>query len=96
VLWSVVEHGKLLGHMGGTPSCIWFVHLEVLVLFINIVVSGRGSCPLACRSVLLRRVSSHSSLLLCASLPSFPCASQWSRSCMLPRLCAFVCRLCCG
>jgi hypothetical protein len=44
VLGSVVEHGKFLGCMGGTPSCVWSVHLEVLVLFINVIVSGRGSC----------------------------------------------------
>jgi hypothetical protein len=96
VLGSVVEHGKLLGRMGGMPSCIWFMHLEVLVLFVNVVVSGRGSCPLACRSVLLRRAGSRSSLLFCACLPSFPCASEWSHSFLLPGLHASVRRLWCG
>jgi hypothetical protein len=96
MLGSVVEHGKLLGHMGGTPSCIWFTRLEVLVLFVNVIVSGRGSCPLACRSVLLHRAGSRSSLLFCTCLPSFPCASEWSRSFLFPGLRAFVRRLWCG
>jgi hypothetical protein len=96
VLRSVVEHGKLLGHMGGMPSCVWFTCLEVLVLFVNVVVSGRGSCPLACRSVLLRRTGSRSSLLFCACFPSFPCASEWSRSCLFLGLHASVCHLWCG
>jgi hypothetical protein len=93
---SVVERGKLLGCMGRTPSCVWFARFEVLVLFVNVVVSGRGGCPLACRSVLLRRVGSRSSLLFCACLPSFPCASEWSRSFLLPGLCASVRHLWCG
>jgi hypothetical protein len=39
--------------MSGTPSCVWFMHLEVLVLFIKAIVSGGGCFPLACRRVLL-------------------------------------------
>jgi hypothetical protein len=96
VLGSVVERGKLLGFMGGMPSCVWFTHLEVLVLFVNVIVFGRGSCPLVCRSVLLRRAGSRSSLLLCACFPSFPYANEWSHSFFLPGLHAFVRRLWCG
>jgi hypothetical protein len=66
MLGSVVECGKLLGRMGGMISCIWFTRLEVLVLFSNVVVSGRGGFPLACRNVLLRWAGSRSSLLFCA------------------------------
>jgi hypothetical protein len=96
MLGSVVKCGKLLGHMGGMTSCVWFACLEVIVLFVNVFVSGRGSCPLACRIVLLHRAGSRSSLLFYACMPSFPCASEWSRSCLLLGLCDSVLRLWCG
>jgi hypothetical protein len=37
---------------GGMPSCVWFARLEVLVLFVKVIVSGGGFCPLSFMHVL--------------------------------------------
>jgi len=49
-VWSSVL--SFFWRMGGTPSCVFSTHLEVLVLFIKAMVSGGGCCPLAYKRVL--------------------------------------------
>jgi hypothetical protein len=51
-VWVLSSVVRCFWPMGRTPSCIGFTRLEVLVLFIKVIVSGGGCCPLACRRVL--------------------------------------------
>jgi hypothetical protein len=89
---SVVERCKFAFGAWVERLHVWFACLEVLVLFVKVIVSGGGCCPLACRHglvcvgwvVVSPCCSTHVS-------PSCSCASAWSHSfCCLDCVLAFV------
>jgi hypothetical protein len=101
---SVVDRCKLLLVHGLNAFMHWVVHLRgSSYLVIEVIVSGWGCCPLACRWSCLCRAGSRSPCCFTHVSPSFSCASAWSHSCLFPILRAwcspsdelFSCNRCC-